>query len=388
MTDSLVESPQCPISVCWERATKFTASRLNDWLEPSEVDTSVTTKTMETSYDITSEILEKALLLNVETGMWSGKTSQDENDEAARGATTDADIFTKGQKLLVPKKSLDPFVRQKSRMVKFMSRNARKFYIRSTWVVNRDDREKISAEMAKFEAEWNDLGEKFIENYPANKVEMIAMYQAKYPTLVDHIEAQYPTEAQIRSKVKLHWTFGSWGMAQVEEAKEEIEANFRKRANSYLDELENEIYVSSVQAAVEMAKAMDVKSGEINEKKIEKFKGLIQRIRGDNSAFLNSERINEFLNSVDQNMLNVSGWQAEGDAKNKIKECLVSYIDNASHTAEAAAAASVYVRRVHAPVEIEEVEVIDKSATIRRVASTVESEAENSTEETELAEAV
>lgn len=324
---------------------------------------------METSVSITSDILEQALLLNVETGMWSGKTSQDEVDLEAQGANSQAEIFTKGQKLLVPKTALEPFARIKGRIVQYLRREARHFYIKSTWIVSRDARERVSAEMAKFEQDWNDTGDRFIANLPAYKQTMLAVYRDKYPTLVERIEAQYPTDETIRAKCRLHWTFGAWQMAQIEGAAEEMEQQFRARANSYLSQLEQEVYVSSVEAAVAMARGMGTKSGEISDKKIAKFHALINRIRQDNTAFLNSERIQSFLTSVDENMMNVANWQTEGAAKEKVKASLESYIEEASKTAEAAAIASVYIRRVQGNTETETPEPEDSVASVRRVSA-------------------
>jgi len=323
---------------------------------------------METSISITSDILEQALLLNVETGMWSGKTSQDAADLEAQGANSQDEIFTKGQKLLVPKTALEPFARIKNRIVQYLRREARHFYIKSTWIVARDAREKVSTEMAKFEADWNDIGERFIQNLPQYKATMLAIYREKYPTLVDRIEAQYPTDETIRAKCRLHWTFGAWQMAQIEDAAAEVEERFRARANSYLSQLEQEVYVSSVEAAVAMAKGMGTKTGEISDKKIAKFRSLINRIRQDNVSFLNSDRIQSFLSSVDDNMLNVNNWQTEGEAKQRVKEILETYIADASLTAETAAIASAYVRRVSDATETEVEEEEDGGVTqIRRV---------------------
>jgi hypothetical protein len=85
--------------------------------------------------DITQELFQKASLVSVSMGAWSGQKSQNKNDEEAQGAHVVEGIYKKGQKILVDQKLLKPFLAWRGRIKEHLQRNATRFYIRSIWLV-------------------------------------------------------------------------------------------------------------------------------------------------------------------------------------------------------------------------------------------------------------
>jgi len=330
---------------------------------------------MENQVNITSDILERSNLLNISAGMWSGKSSQTPMDLEAQGATTESSLFLPGHKMLVSKKSLEPFSRLKSSIAGYLQREARKFYIRSTWIVSLDAMERISERMQQYEKEWSDQADLFCSHLAEHKREMLAKYEVRYGIdFAASLETLYPSDTEIRNRFALNWTFGRWSFAQVESAAEDLEVRFKARASSFLDEMEQEIYESTVEAAAYMVKGMDTKLGMMSEKRLSKFHSLISRIRNDNASFLNSDRINQFLNSVDENVINTDAWKTEELAKERIKKVFSEYVSNSSAISEKESEAADCVRRVSSqePSEAEEPEddgIDDVSENRRQVSS-------------------
>ena len=312
---------------------------------------------MENQINITSDILERSNLLNISAGMWTGKSSQTPMDLEAQGATTESSLFLPGHKMLVAKKTLEPFIRLKSNIANYLQREARKFYIRSTWIVSLDAMDRISDRMQQYEKEWNDQADLFCSHLAEHKQEMLAKYEVRYGIeFAASLETLYPSDTEIRNRFVLNWTFGRWSFAQVESAAEDLEIRFKARASSFLDEMEQEIYESTVEAAAYMVKGIDTKLGMMSEKRLSKFRDLISRIRNDNASFLNSDRINQFLNSVDENVINTDAWKTEELAKERIKRVFSEYVSNASTIAEKESETGDCVRRVSSqdPSEIQD----------------------------------
>jgi Protein of unknown function (DUF3150) len=321
--------------------------------------------------DITTELFQKASLMSIHFGSWSGQRAQNKGDEEAQHANVDQKIYKKGQKKLVNPDTLKPFANWRTQVTKYMERHATRFYLRGVWLVSHDVLPEVKEWLVQTRASIMEDAQIFLSNYETHRAEQIALFNATYPEKAGTFDADYPTVADLEKKFRLNWVTGNWNMAQLDEAAAGEREEFRQKTRDYLEELSKDLRVSAAESCAEFLKALNVKSGEVNDKKIQKMKDFCAKFKSNN--FLGDKQLDELMDSISNSTLNITTWTSDEILSSKIKERLEEIVELGKDEGAAAEVASSYVRRVstHAVVD-DDIELSTSESTVRRIAAPAE----------------
>lgn len=319
--------------------------------------------------DITADLFKRASLLSVSLGCWSGERAQDKNDEEAQKANVDEKLYKRGQKILVDPKTLKPFSLWRSRIAKHMARNATRFYIPGVWLVSHDVLPQVKTWLVDTRAKIQEDIQTFLDNYDTNRTAQIALFNETYPEKAGTFDADYPTVDALADKFRLTWVTGNWQMSKLSEVAAEEAEEFRIRSRSYLEDLAGQLRITAAEACAEFLKGLSCKSGEVNDKKIQRFKEFTAKFAANN--FMNDEELTRLMGNITASTVNISGWTSDEVTQSRIKEHLASIVELGKDEGAAAEVASAYVRRisfVEQPVERDQDEEPDQGV-IRRIAA-------------------
>lgn len=322
--------------------------------------------------DITDSLFKKASLLNVHLGAWSGQKSQSKNDEEAQGAKVVEKFYKKGQKILIDPALLKPFTAWRDRIRKHLERNASRFYLRGTWLVSHDIVPEMRTWLLDTRSKIMDDVEVFLAHYDTARTAQIEAFNAEYPEKAGTFDAEYPTVEKLAEKFRLNWTFGNWNAAKLDEVAAEEREAFRQQSRSYIEDLSKELRTSAAKCCAEFLKGLSTKSGEVNDKAIEKFKNFAARFKANN--FLDDKELEAMMTNIETSALNITGWTSDEITQSEIKKHLQKIVELGADEGAAAGVASQYVRRVASatsPAELDQVEDQSAMQVHRRVSEVV-----------------
>jgi hypothetical protein len=184
----------------------------------------------------------------------------------------------------------------------------------------------------------------FVAKMPRIRQERIELFDSLYPDKAGFLADKYPDEAQIREKFRADCFMLNWAPPQLEQVAQEQIEQFERQTQDFVQELALDLRKTAVEACLAFKKALSTKSGDVNERAIEKFRNMLDRIERHN--ILGDDQMVSLIQRIRTNVFSVNNWSTETDLKEQIKNHLDEVVQMGEDEGAAAAVASSFVRRV------------------------------------------
>jgi len=321
--------------------------------------------------NVTRHLQTFGILVGSKISSWSGTFTPPREflgDEVSRAIAEG--LSRQGPIVLVPQQELKGFAAIRARVDGYLRRIGHPFplfngaffvMLSDIPEVQRFLREEICPE---YQAELD----AFIAKMPRIRQERMELFDSLYPEKAGFLADKYPDEQQIREKFRADCFMLNWAPPQLEQVAQEQIEEFERQTQDFVQELALDLRKTAVDACLAFKKALSTKSGDVNERAIEKFRNMLDRIERHN--ILGDNQMVSLIQRIRTNVFSVSNWSTETELKEQIKAHLDEVVEMGEDEGAAAAVASNFVRRVssddgEANDEIESEPIVAES--VRRV---------------------
>ena len=179
----------------------------------------------EKTQTLSTEIFKNGILVSYSIGFWDGKKKQDDLDLQTQSANTSAEIYEKGNKLLLPPGALKEFYGFRARMGLTLSRYS--FGVpglRGCRFVPKSVYPQLREFLEKERDSFYNCAEKFLEKYDDYKKAQIEIFNRNYPANKGQLDDAYPDENTVRSRFSYFWMPYTWNYCEIDVVRAESKA--------------------------------------------------------------------------------------------------------------------------------------------------------------------
>ena len=317
--------------------------------------------------DITSQLFQQASLITTSFKMWSGLVSESKGQD--KEVTGDDKLRKSGQIWLVDKESFKNFTAIRANYDRFTGSMSHDFCIRSVRLVPHKQMEAYIAQLHEFRNAWMDERDAFMAKLPSLKAAQSLAWDAKYPSRAGKLAELCPSDADIFASFNMDWMIFRIDTARLDEVYAGEREKLRSYTQNYCHQLAGEFRAKVVEICLSFTKALDVKSGEVNEKKIASFKEFLSKI--EQYDMLGDDKMKTLLSNMKESVFGVQNWSSEEVAQTKIRDYLDEAVKIGQDAGEVAQVASAYIRRVSTAQETGEQEEEDETPQVPAISRTV-----------------
>jgi len=181
------------------------------------------------------------------TSSWTGKDRLHASD-IGKNDTDILDIIELGRKRIIPEDVRLELLRPRGQVNSLMTRLGKPFFLRGAWWVPNKNMVAVKEGLEKIQKTQDEIVQKLIDGLPELKKEMTA----QYPILAN---ADWPTEAKIRSQFSLTWHVVEVKGTSMKEADTEeliaAKTEFSNQLKQEYEDYKNQILTEAKQAIVE-----------------------------------------------------------------------------------------------------------------------------------------
>lgn len=299
------------------------------------------------SVNVTQHLQRFGILVGSKITAWSGSYTPPRELMGEQASRPIAEgLARQGQIVLVPAEELKGFTSIRSRVDAYLHRIGHPFPLfNKAFFVMLDDIPTVERFMREeIVPEYQAELDAFIARLPRIRQERIELFDRLYPENAGFLNDKYPTDEEIREKFTVTSCMLNWAPPQLSQVTEQQVAQFERQAQDFVQELALDLRKTAVQACLAFKKALSTKSGEVNERAIQKFRDMLDRIERHN--ILGDDQMVHLIQRIRSNVFSVNNWSTENELKELIKGHLDEVVQMGEDEGSAAAVVSQFVRRV------------------------------------------
>lgn len=296
--------------------------------------------------DVTSHLQRYGLLVGVKVSIPSGVfTPKDGDSVDPNTVAIDRGLKKKAPIVLVPAQHLQPLLKLRSRVSNRMKAVGYPFPIfTSAYFVMIDD----IADISKFLTEEIDpeiIAEKRVlaGKWESIRATQIALFNELYPNHRGWLDDKFPEFEEFASTIGVHHTMVNWSPPALAQVTEAELGNYQRQMQDFTASVALEWKKGLIEAVASFKRALTVKSGEVNENSITKFRQFLTKLERHN--IFGDGDLSNTINRIRSSVFDDQAWTSDKELRASIAKQLDDVIAEGYSEGEAAAVASKFMRR-------------------------------------------
>lgn len=293
------------------------------------------------------------ILIVVGFNCWGGTATVRTGDEAIFGAENfDHKFFKKGSIVLIDPVHLEPFEKERSKMVSWLKAVGRPFFVPGMRMYKKTEAEEVFQKVRECRVRFAELAQEFLDKYDEIVRARIEVFDAEHPENTGRLNKYYPEIGKLQNSFGVNCVPVSISDVEgLDQVCAEEKDSFRNHVRSLVGEMAAEFRGTIVEAAtafkVGIAKAAESESGDMNSRTVSSFRKFLDRV--EKHDFLDDKQMKEMVRQMRFGVEKVQDWNVKSDPS--IKELIGGQLDDVIRAAqdEASTAAVVSALNIYEP---------------------------------------
>jgi len=298
------------------------------------------------SADVTKHLQKFGLLVGAKISIPSGTYTPNEAEFTdPNTVAVIRDLQKKGPLVMIPAIHLQPLLRLRSRVANKMKSLGYQFPIFSgAYFVMVEDIENISTFLAQ-DADPELAAEKLVlaGKWDAIKAERIALFNEVYPENAGWLDDKFPEFDVFAGKIRIQHSIINWSPPEIAHVTEIELENYRNQMQEFTASVALEWKKGLVEAVTSFKRALNVKSGKINEGSVEKFRSFLDKMERHN--IFEDDDLSTTIRNIKNHVFSNETWMSDKNLRDSISGQLDEFIEQGYSEGEAAAVASKFIRK-------------------------------------------
>ena len=313
--------------------------------DPSEVQTNVA-----------PALFRDNILIVVGFNCWGGTATVRTGDEAIFGAENfDHKYFKKGSIVLIDAVHLEPFEKERSKLVGWLKGVGRPFFVPGMRMYKKSEAEEVFQKVRECRVRFAELAQEFLDKYEEIVEARIRVFDQDHPENTGRLNKYFPALGKLQNSFGVHCVPVSISDVDgLEQVCADEKDSFRTHVRSLVGDMAAEFRQTIVEAATAfktgITKAAESESGDMNSRTVTAFRNFLNKV--EKHDFLNDKQMQEMIRKMRFGMENVQNWNVKEEPS--IRELIGTQLDEVITTAqdEASTAAVVSSLNIYEPAPV------------------------------------